>query len=51
MRYQIIDMDAVVVDVTNSYAQAIVWARVGEYVVLDTKQMKIIYDGQLDERL
>jgi hypothetical protein len=55
MRYQILEQgeynDVVVVDVTNSYAQAVIWAKVGEYLVYDTKIEKCVYNGQLDERL
>ncbi len=48
MRYQIID-DGVVVEVTDSFAQAVTWAKVGEYAVYDDKAHKLIYDGYRDE--
>lgn len=48
MRYQIIDQ-GVVVEVTNSFAQAVAWAKVGEYSVYDTKVNALIYDGYQDE--
>ena len=48
IRYQIIDQ-GVVVEVTNSFAQAVAWARVGEYSVYDTKARRLVYDGYNDE--
>lgn len=48
MRYQVVD-NGVVVEVTNSFAQAVAWAKIGEYSVYDTKVRKLIYDGYLDE--
>ena len=48
MRYQIIDQ-GVVVEVTNSFAQAVAWAKVGECSVFDTEVNRIIYDGYNDE--
>ena len=48
MRYQIIDQ-GVVVEVTNSFSQAIAWAKVGEYSVFDTKIRRLIYDGYTDD--
>ena len=49
MRYQIVNMDGVVVDVTNSYAEAIAWAHSREEGVYDDKLHKLIYDGYRDE--
>lgn len=49
MRYQVIDDQGVVADVTNSFAQAVIWAKVGEYSVYDTKARKTVYDGYNDE--
>lgn len=48
MRYQIID-NGVVVDVTDSFSQAVVWAKVGEYSVYDDRAHKLVYDGFHDE--
>ena len=49
MRYQIIDNGGVVVEVTNSFAQAVTWAKVGEYSVYDDRAHKLVYDGFHDE--
>lgn len=48
MRYQLVDQ-GVVVEVTNSFAQAVAWAKVGEYSVFDTKSRRLVYDGYNDE--
>lgn len=48
MRYQLVDQ-GVVVEATNSFAQAVAWAKVGEYSVFDTKTHRLVYDGYTDE--
>lgn len=49
MRYQIVTTDGIVVEVTNSFSQAVAYARDNKWSIYDTTARHLIYDGYRDE--
>ena len=49
MRYRIVDDNGVIVEVTNSFAQAVAYAQENKWSIFDADAHRLVYDGYRDE--